>query len=295
MKLKFFLPILSIYTLICTTLPAQQVIEDDHHITTTRTWGEFAINNQRLLIRYFDSKLTKNLKKLGIPSFWNDTAKNTLLGCQNRFIAIVSETHTKAKSYAENQNVTFGDLLPTGFLMGLGVTGSESFIAGMGGSALLTLIVVPLEVEVYDKTTEKTTTTYEASWAIGGIGQGGVGAGAGGGIAVRGALGLIWGHLPDASLLQGTALGIGGSISAVSGLGFKAAVLFNTSDQGKNSPAQTTNLIALATYDMGTQVSVTVEAEVFYFLNQEQIMKFLSYTPLKVYSGIETVDAALLW
>lgn len=274
-----------------TSIQAAEVVEDDTQITTTRSWNEFEADLQRQLVCYFENMLTTNLEQLGIPSFWNDEAKSGLLGDQDKYNGVVGATHSQAQTYATNQKIALDDLLPVGFFVGLGVSGSDTVIAGMGGTALLTLVIVPVEVSVYDKTTGTTTTTYEASWALGGLGQGAVETGASTGIAVRGAFGLIWGHLPDATFLQGMAVGVGGGLSAVVGLSFKAAILFNSSKGANDGTDQTTNVIAMASYDMGIEASATVEAVVFYFLSQDQIMKFLSTSSISTFSGTSTIAA----
>ena len=118
-------------------------------------------------------------------------------------------------------------------------------------------MVVPVEVEVLNKTTNETTTHYEASWAIGGMGQGNVGAGAGAGISAHGAVGIIWGPLPDAAAFNGWAVGVTGEISHTYGIGFKAAIVYNTT-------TKLNNLIALATFDMGAEEGGSISGSLFY-------------------------------
>jgi len=283
MKSKIFLTLLTFLS-ITTTGFSLQVTEDEHYTYTQKSWGEITSDAQRLLIRHFSAKLSTELSELHIPTFWNTDADNALTGNQQKFTATQADTQVQATTFASGHSIQLEGLLPTGFILGIGVSGSGTLVVGVAQSALLTLIVVPYEIVTTDKTTGETSVVYQASWAVGGLGQASVGAGAGGGITVRGAIGLIWGEIPDASLIQGTAIGASGNITLVQGLGFKAAILLN-------SATHEYNVFAMATYDMGIAVEADISASTYYFMNATEVIEFMSGLNLNTMSGSEIVNS----
>ena len=80
----------------------------------------------------------------------------------------------------------------------------------------MTIIVVPYEVLRFDKITRDVDEYFELSWALGGLGQAGIGAwrrrGAG---CARRNRNHFGGDLPDASHLTGMAVGATGSLACV--------------------------------------------------------------------------------
>jgi hypothetical protein len=231
---------------------------------------------------HFNQKLCHELNSLKIPTFWSEEAESLLIKNKDKFESIISQTQKTAKSYAADKNIQLGDLIPTGFLIGLGIAGSGNYIAGLGASALLTLIVVPLEVECFDKISRQTNTYYEASWAIGGFGQTGIGVGEGVGVAARGAVGMIWGTLNEAKELNGPAVGITANFSALYGIGIKAALLYNMSTRSDN-------LIVMATLDVGTSATTSVSASIFYFMTANQLIEYM-FGGLGTVQGTDTVQ-----
>lgn len=273
--------LLAFFTLLSIHVHAEEVYQDDRYVVTRKNWSEITIDCQRELMSYFENKFSQFLHEIHVPSFWNNQAKRGLLGTQKQFSKVTTQTNTHASDFATTHQIDLKSLLPTGFILGLGVSGSANFIAGLEGSALLTIIVVPFEIETYDNVTGQTTKHYEASWALGGIGQQAAGGGVGGGLVVRGAIGLIWGDLPDASALTGLAIGASVNVAAFQGLGFKAAIVFNSSTQQDN-------LVAMATYDMGAEVNATTQVAMYYFMNAQQIVNYVSGTQLNNITGTET-------
>ncbi len=262
---------------------ALEITQDDRYVYTKRTWPELADTQQRTLVCFFNEQLKSELSSLNIPSKWDDETEQMLVGSLNQYNIIINQVQTIANSYATKNNIQLSDLIPVGFLVGLGVGGSGDFGIGIGGSALLTLIIVPLAVERMDKLTGEIDNYYEASWSIGGFGQGGVSVGVGGGVFVRGAVGLIWGNLPDATQLTGVAVGLTANVAAVQGLGLKAAILFNNDTQGHN-------LIAMATYDVGTELTAEIEGSIFYFMSAADILKFMSNAIIKSTQGSSIIS-----
>lgn len=267
------------------SIEAFEITEDDRYVYTRRTWNEIADDRQRDLMRHFDDKLCNELDQLKIPHSWNEEAEKALIGSQDQFRKIIAETQSQANKYAADKNIKAQDLIPTGFILGFGVGGSGNFVVALGGSALLTFIVVPIEVERFDKVTRLVDKYYEVSWALGGFGQAGVGVGGGGGVVLRGAIGVIWGPLPEASALNGLAIGATANVGAVTGLGFKLAFVFN-------STTHKHNLVALATYDMGAELSAGIEGSVFYFTSAKEVMSFMSDGKLDNIAGSSIVTSA---
>ena len=279
--MKYLLILMTFFGLTDPVFSAE-ITEDEEFIYTTIGWNEITLNTQRALMRHFSNKLTTELACIHVPSFWNESAKKALLGKQEKFNNIHKNTQTQASTFALGQNVILEELRPIGFILGLGITGSGNFIVGLSQSALLTLIVVPYEVIQVNKLTGETITTYQASWAVGGLGQAGVTTGAGGGLAVSGAVGLIWGDLPEASSLRGTAIGVSGGITVIQGLVFKAALVINTATK-KN------NIVAMAAYNMGANISATIEASTFYFMNADEVIEFMTGLNLRSMEGNEII------
>lgn len=258
---------------------AFEITEDDQYVYTKRGLSELPDKRLRNLMNHFYDQLTDQLNSLGVPTDWTDESQELLIGNQDRFTSLINETQGWAKKYLDDENVNLDDLIPTGFIVGLGVNGSGELLVGMGGGAMLTLIVVPIEVEEFNKITRETRRYVEASWSIGGLAQWGVGAGTGGGLAARGAFGLIWGSLPEADDLTGVAIGVNGTVSFIQGIGLKAAVLFNTTTHHHN-------LIAMVTIDIGVTSEASVEASMSYFMSAKHIIGFISGQKIQNSAGI---------
>lgn len=272
------------FIILLQNLSSLEIVEDERYIYTKYGLSEICDDRQRELIHHFTEKVADELNRLDVPTFWSKEAEQILLANQDRFNDIISETKTRADHYAATHHIELKDLIPTGFIIGLGVGGSGNYTVSIGGSALLTLIIVPIQVERLDKITREVKTYFESSWALGGFGQGGMGVGIGESLGARGAIGMIWGPLPEAFALNGVAIGAVAHLSAVEGLGFKIALIFNTSTGGHN-------LVAMATYDMGLQAGTSIEGSFFYFLTADEILGFMSNHKLKVASGQYIVDA----
>lgn len=273
--------LVAIFMLLNFCVQAAEVTHDGCHTITRKSWSEISLENQRDVIRYFEHKLTNFLEEeLHVPPFWNDKAEKELVGSQKDYSAVHSESQAKGLNYASQKEINLDGLLPSGFMVGLGVSGTANFVAGLEGAALITLFVAPYEIETVDNMTGETVVNYEASWSVGGIGQQAAGAGAGAGFVVKGAVGLIWGELGTSVDLSGFAVGVSASIEAVQGLGFKVANLFNQAT-GKN------NLLAMATYDIGVEVSAGVQAAMYYIMNAEQVLQFVSRKTTNQTSGVE--------
>ena len=262
------------------SLHAVEVTQEGSLTHTKRAWSEICLEDQRNVMRYFEKKLSAFLEKIGVPSFWNHEAEGGLLGSQSDYNTIHKQTTINTSNYAQQQQINIDGLLPTGFILGLGVSGSASFMASLESSALLTLIVVPYQLKTYDSVTGVTVINYGATWSIGGIGQQSAGAGAGGGLVVRGAVGIIWGDLPNASDLTGMAVGASGNVTAIEGFGFKIANVFN-------STTHQNNLVAMATYDMGLELSTGVQGTMYYFMDASQIVQYVAGAQLDEITGVE--------
>lgn len=175
-----------------------EITEDDQYIYTKRGLNELPDHRLRALMNHFYDQLTDQLSDLGVATEWTDESQEILIGNDDRFSKLIEQTQKWGTKYLEDEGITINELIPTGFIVGLGVNGSGELIVGMGGGALLTLIIVPIEVERFDKFTRTVKKYVEASWSIGGLASWGIGAGVGGGVVARGAFGLIWGPLPEA-------------------------------------------------------------------------------------------------
>jgi hypothetical protein len=285
--MKFILSIMCGLSFFFDFIDALETSEDEQYIYTKQSWNEIVATDQRLLMQYFDEKLTQFLKNWDLPSSWNAHIEELLLGQQDRYDTIMGETNDRSGDFAASNNISLEDLIPTGFIVGFGLNYSEDVVLGIGGSALMTLIVVPLKVQQVDKVTGETSVYYEASWGIGGFAQQGIGAGVGGEISTHGAIGIIWGPLPDATILQGPAVGISADIAKVAGLGFKAALIFNSITNEKN-------VIALVTYNVGAAVDADVQPSVFYFISAEEVFKSLKLVESWNTNGVETITYAQL-
>jgi hypothetical protein len=247
-----------------------EIIEDDYFLYTTRTWSEIIGQRQKDLIVHFKMKLQERLKELQTQNHWTPEVGKVLIGNTSQFSDLILEMQSMANSCALKQSVRIEDLIPTGFIIGVGVSGGGNFVVGMGGKALLTLIVVPLEVEKFNKATGEITTHFEVSWSIGGIGQGNMGIGGSGTMAFHGAIGLIWGDMPNASTLTGPAIGMTVAVGQQGqGLGFEAAFVLNTTTQHYN-------LVSMVTYEAGAVEGISVRASAFYFMNMKEIIKYIT-------------------
>lgn len=285
--MKLFYPFMLMSLFLSLSLHSLEIKEDAYYIYTTRDFDEMVGERQRSLVHYFNIFLKDKLSDTKIPTHWTADIEKTFLGDQTRFLDIIDDVRKRAKSCAFEQSIRPEDLIPTGFFLGFGISGSGDFVVGMGGSLLITLIVVPIEVEEFNKLTGETKTYYEASWAIGGIGQGGVGVGGGGKVALHGAVGLIWGDMPNASALTGPAIGLSVSFGHIQGLGVKAAFALNTTTRHFN-------LIAMATYDVGAQAGTEVQGAAFYFMNLQEVLKIISNQVNFTGIGKQLIDAAAL-
>lgn len=268
-------------------MQALEISEDDFYIYTKREFVDIASERQRELMHYFNLRVQAKLREDNIPTTWSEDAEKKLLGDNTRFLNIINDIKKRANSFALKHSISPVDLIPTGFILGIGIRGSGSYFVGMNGSALLTMIVVPLEVEEFDKLTGETSTYYEVSWNIGGIAQGGIGIGEGLNASFNGAIGIIWGDMPDSSELTGPGLGLSANVGAVQGLGVKAALVLNTT-------TRRCNLIAMATYAVGVQMTTEVGSEAFYFLNFEESLKFIFNKINFAGFGKEVINAAHL-
>lgn len=273
-----------IFLALTSAVNAIQITQDERYVYTKRTWPELADTEQKDLMYYFNQQLNAELASKNIPTKWDQETEQMLLGSMDQYNSIIQQTQNAANTYASENNIQLKDLIPNGFIVGLGVGGSGDFGIGVGGSALMTLIIVPLAVERFDKLTGETDNYYEASWNIGGFGQGGLNVGVGAGVFIRGALGIIWGDLPDATQLNGVALGMTVNVAAVQGLGFKAAILFNNDTKEHN-------LIAMATYDVGVIATAEIEGSVFYFMSAKEILDYMSLNSVPITYGNVVIDA----
>ncbi len=272
MKLHF-LVILSVSLALCAPnlkVESLEITEDEHYIYTKKGWPDIAEDAQYQLISYFNQLLYRKMTKYHVPLRWSKEISTYLLGNPTQFKTVLATTTQQAQDYAtSHHSIGVQDLIPVGIIMGLGISGNGNHIVGLGGAALITLILVPIEIEQFDKLAKTTTTHYEISWAFGGFGQAGIGIGEGGGVSARGAIGLIWGKLPSAASLNGVAIGTTANLGFIEGLGCKIALVFNSTTQAHN-------LVAMATFDMGLSVGGTVEGSLFYFMTAEQVLGFLS-------------------
>jgi hypothetical protein len=280
------LPLLlaALFTLQSQLASAVSITSDDSYIYYKYNWNEMSDDRQKTLMEHFYTKLSDKVTSLGIPRSWSEKTEQKLFASNDEFKTLMTETQREADQFTQDPGIRVGDLVPTGFIVGIGVNGSGNYIAGIGGTLLMTLIVVPLEVKRIDKITLVQKDYYECAWAIGGFGQAGIGIGGGGGAAFRGAAGLIWGPLPNPAGLLGFAVGAAADIKAVAGLGIKGAVVFNSSTKMHN-------LVAMGTFDIGAQVGGELHAAGFYFLSYDQIAGALQGKTSTAGSGKSTVDA----
>lgn len=286
--MKSFLLFISICILFQSNpLAAIETWEDEKYIYTKQTWNEIAAQEQRLLMKYFEQKLSNLIEEWGIPSFWNKNIQKIFLGNQDRFSGYLSEAESLSSAYASSCSIGLEDFIPTGFIVGFGMNIDGAVVIGIGGSVLITFIVVPIGIEMVDKITGESTFHYEASWSIGGFAQQGVGLGAGAGVSVHGAIGLIWGPLPDAAALQGPAVGISVNVAKYAGIGFKGAFIFNTITKQDN-------LIALLTYNIGAGENATVQASAFYFISGKELLKSLNIGVPWVINSVESITEKML-
>ncbi len=262
---------------------ASEITENDQYVYIKRGWDEITEETQRGLILYFREKFIHDLEEINAKINWDKAAEDLLLGDQPKYHWTSLQIQTRTDSFASDHKIQLSDLVPTGFVIGIGINGSGEVVLGLGASALVTLIVVPLEVECYNKTTQESHTQYEASWAIGGIGQSNLGAGMGAGIGLHGAVGIIWGDLPDASALRGWALGVSGNLSDNLGIGFMSAIVFD-------SATKHDNLVALATYDLGVQAGGLVSASLFYFMQVNEIINYFSGGKFNSDQGFQIIN-----
>ena len=265
--------------LITSQLQAFEISEDAQYVYTKRGLSELPDDRLRLIMNHFYEQLTDQLNVLGVETDWTDESQEVLIGNQDRFSSLISKTQEWADRLKDDTSINLDEFFPTGFILGLGVNGSGELVVGMGGGALLTLIVVPQEVERFDKLTGEIKKYLEASWSIGGLAQWGVGAGTGGGIVARGAFGLIWGKLPEADDLTGVGVGINGNIALVQGVGIKSAVLFNTTTHKHN-------LVVLVTLDLGVTAEASIHASMSYFMPAKHIISFLTHNKIKESTGV---------
>lgn len=260
-----------------------EITEDDQYIYTKRGLNELPDHRLRALMNHFYDQLTDQLSDLGVATEWTDESQEILIGNDDRFSKLIEQTQKWGTKYLEDEGITINELIPTGFIVGLGVNGSGELIVGMGGGALLTLIIVPIEVERFDKFTRTVKKYVEASWSIGGLASWGIGAGVGGGVVARGAFGLIWGPLPEADDLTGIGIGVSGSASFIQGVGLKASVLFNTTTHHHN-------LVTLVTLDLGATAETSIQATMSYFMSAKHIIAFLAGKRLQNSSGLFQLD-----
>lgn len=260
--------ILSALLLFSCSVEGMTIKEDDHFIYTMRGWSEIVGERQKDLVNYFNAEMQQRLKTLKTPHQFSEEIQQKFFADPDRFDDIIADIQARAKCCALSQSIGPEDLVPTGFLIGFGVSGSGTYVVGMGGTGLLTLIVVPLQIDRIDKKTGATDTYYEVSWSIGGIGQGDVGMGAGAKIGVHGAIGLVWGDMPEASVLTGPGLGFSANIGYVQGLGVKAAFIFNTTTHHYN-------LVGMATFETGASTNADISGSLFYFMNFEQMIRYI--------------------
>lgn len=264
-------------------LRSLEVSEDEYYIYTRRGWSDIADSRQLDLMRYFNAKLQSQLVDKDISTNWTANTEKVFLGSHTQFTAIIDDLRSRANSTALEQSISFSDLIPTGFIVGFGVKGSGSYVVGMGGSILLTLTVVPVQVERFDKSTGKLDIYYLVSWAIGGIGQVGAGLGEGANMTFQGAIGIVWGDLPNASALTGPGIGFSASLASIYGLGLKAAFVYNTTTQHHN-------LVTLATYEAGVGQGTSIDASGFYFMNIAEVVKYLFHQTPFVSMGKEMIN-----
>lgn len=243
--------------------------EDAHYIYTTRGWAEIVGERQKDLIKHFTHFLQNKLTTLQTPHHWSNAVQKTFFSETVNFDDIIADIESQASSSALAQSIGPADLVATGFLIGFGVSGSGTFVVGMGGTGLLTFIVVPLQVERFNKKTGEVDTYYQASWSVGGIAQADIGMGAGAKVGFHGGIGLIWGDMPDASSLTGPAIGFTANIGYVHGLGVQAAFVMNTTTHHYN-------LVAMATYEVGASSTAAISGSAFYFMDLQQVIHFIT-------------------
>ena len=76
------------------------------------------------------------------------------------------------------------------------------------------------------------------------------------------------------------AVGASGNVTAIEGFGFKIANVFN-------STTHQNNLVAMATYDMGLELSTGVQGTMYYFMDASQIVQYVAGAQLDEITGVE--------
>lgn len=208
------------------------ITRDEHYIYVSTPVQLTFDEVQQQQIKDGTQILLKKLEEINANNprkTWRDKLTNQLIESAKPFETdldtIIAFTQ---KYYASKSSLGFGaaDLLPSGFILFSGLEVSGGAVVSGGGSVMLGLVFVPVQIDIYEIDTNKYVRTYlstDSTFVVWPSANFGIGVG--GGSNFRGGIGFIWGELKKASDFKGLVLGGSGTASAGVGLNTKVQIL----------------------------------------------------------------------
>jgi hypothetical protein len=201
----------------------------------------------------FIDQVRDQISKMKMPKKDAQEADQKMLALRGNLAQVVAKLTTEAQTLRRGRGLGAADLVPNGFIAALGGNGSVGAGLSAGASILVAIAAVPTFIKRIDSFTGAETHRIEWQFDEGGIIQGGLGAGGGIGMGLRGGAGLIFGDIPNIGDLfaSGFAWGFDGDAQVVAGMGMSAIF-------PKNKTTGLKNLILYTHADTGAAAKIEV-------------------------------------
>jgi hypothetical protein len=220
----------------------------------------------------FIDQVRGQISKMKMPKKDAQEADLKLEELHKDIAPIVDKLTLKAQNYRRGRALGAADLVPNGFIAALGGNGSVGAGLSAGASILVAIAAVPTFIKRIDSFTGAETHRIEWQFDLGGIIQGGLGAGGGIGVGLRGGVGLIFGDLPNVSDLfaSGFAWGFDGDAQVIAGMGVSAIF-------PKNKTTGLKNLILYTHADTGAAAKIEVHGCGFELVDKDKAQSMIPW------------------
>jgi hypothetical protein len=139
-----------------------------------------------------------------------------------QFVYLLDRINRQGQAHAEG-HFRMAQIIPSAFIIAVGGKLSGNWGVGVGASGMFYFVIQPFKLIQVNKETKKTYEMYTFKIGTQFMPTVNMGGGAGGGIAGRFGLGLIWGSLEDPSDFVGSTVGMSFTGGAIKGVNLKIA------------------------------------------------------------------------
>ena len=255
--------------------------KEDHYVYCQYTLYDMSDDRKKELLDNFKVRLNARLQQMKVPQEWNDATDKLLLNDSIQLGDLLDETERRATEYTTDKMSTGTSKKPVGYFFAVGgnISGNLPIGVGASGTAMATFAFVPTIITRFDITTGEKISYAKNDFDAGGLLQGGVGFGGGGGGAVRWGFGVIFGDVAHASNIIGAgfAEGVAADADLPITIPFLKSILPNgvTVLTMKNAETKSRDLMVYVTHDIGpANAKFEVHGSIFYLMNPEEFARF---------------------